>query len=90
MTADAGRSCAACAFFENAPLALEEQIPGLRTLSSGFAAVRDRDGLCRRHDRYLPASASCPEFAPAVRIAGIVPACRTKEKAASSRRCRRP
>jgi hypothetical protein len=61
-----GRHCASCRYFDNAPATLEQLIPGLRSLSSGFAAVRDRDGLCRFHDRYLPASAGCSDFAAAL------------------------
>jgi hypothetical protein len=57
------RSCATCAFFDNAPATLEREIPGLRSLSSGFASVRDRDGLCRLNDRYLPATARCEGYA---------------------------
>jgi len=57
--------CANCRYFDNAPVTLELLIPGLRSLSSGFAAVRDRDGLCCLHDRYLPASARCCDYAAA-------------------------
>jgi hypothetical protein len=44
---------------------LEAQLPGLRTLSSAFAAVRAGDGLCALHDRYLSGAYSCRDFQPA-------------------------
>jgi hypothetical protein len=53
--------CATCAHFENAPEMLERLVPGLQSLSSGFAAVRDQDGLCSLHERFLPASAGCAD-----------------------------
>jgi hypothetical protein len=63
MSAGDSARCANCAHFENAPVMLERLIPGLRSLSSGFAAVRDQDGLCSLHERYLPASAFCADHA---------------------------
>ncbi len=54
--------CAACTFFCSDPQELEERIAGLRSFGSGFASVRAGDGLCERHDRYLPASAHCSSF----------------------------
>jgi hypothetical protein len=51
--------CETCAYFTNDAETLESAIPGMRSLASGFAAVRDRDGLCSLHERYLPASAQC-------------------------------
>jgi hypothetical protein len=57
------RQCATCTYFDNAPRTLEREIPGLRFLSSGFASVRDRDGLCRMNERYVPARASCDAYA---------------------------
>jgi hypothetical protein len=65
MSATELRRCATCTFFDNAPETLEREIPGLRSLSSGFAAVRDRDGLCRMNERYVPARASCVAYAAA-------------------------
>jgi hypothetical protein len=56
-------SCATCAHFEGEPQVVERAIPGLRTLSSGFASVRDRDGLCTLRGRYLPARARCDDHA---------------------------
>jgi len=54
--------CARCAQFENAPHALERELPGLSTLSSGFAAVLGDDGLCRLHERLVSASSYCAQF----------------------------
>jgi len=55
--------CRNCAHFSSDPLALESAIPGLRSFGSGFAAVRDADGLCSKHGRYLSGNATCEEFA---------------------------
>jgi len=66
MSVNQPRRCATCTFFDNAPQTLEREIPGLRSLSSGFASVRDRDGLCRMNERYVPARASCVAYAAAV------------------------
>jgi hypothetical protein len=57
--------CSSCAYFDNAPETLERLIPGLRMLSSGYAAARNQDGICSLHDRYLPAGAQCSDFTPA-------------------------
>ena len=54
--------CAACRFFCSDPQELESRIAGLRSFGSAFAAVRDADGLCTRHDRYLRATAYCQSF----------------------------
>jgi hypothetical protein len=56
------RTCVHCAHFQNEAAALEAEIAGLATMSSGYAAVRDRDGLCTRHGRYLTCRSSCAEF----------------------------
>jgi len=50
--------------FNGAPLAIERAIPGLRTMSSGFAAARGDDGVCGRHERLVSARAWCASFAP--------------------------
>jgi hypothetical protein len=34
-------------------------------MSSGYGSVRAEDGICLKHDRYLSAESSCPDFAPA-------------------------
>jgi hypothetical protein len=56
-------SCASCRFFSAAAQDIESQLPGLRILSSAYAAVRSEDGLCRHHDRYIAASSICDAFA---------------------------
>jgi hypothetical protein len=54
-------TCAGCRFFENDARFLEREIPGLTSFSSGDAAARDRDGLCRRHERLISAASHCVE-----------------------------
>jgi hypothetical protein len=49
--------------FERDPLAIEQVVPGLNAMSSGFASVRADDGLCRHHDRHVSARATCAAFA---------------------------
>jgi len=56
-------SCQHCAHFENDPARIEAAYPGLTAMSSGFASVRDRDGVCNFHQLYLSARDSCPHFA---------------------------
>jgi hypothetical protein len=58
----ARQACGSCLHFRAAPADLEAQLPGLRSLSSAFAAVRAGDGLCALHDRYLSAAYSCADF----------------------------
>ena len=59
-------ACNRCVHFEGAPQALEREIPGLRTLGSGFAAVVGDDGICAHHQRLVAARACCAQFAPRV------------------------
>jgi hypothetical protein len=59
-----GPVCQGCLWFQNDPAFVEAAFPGLTTMSSGFASVRDRDGLCERHQRYLSARDSCEQFSP--------------------------
>jgi hypothetical protein len=61
-----GPVCRDCAYFQNDPLLIEEAYRGLTVMSSGYASVRDRDGLCNFHQLYLSATDSCPAFAPGV------------------------
>jgi hypothetical protein len=49
--------------FRNDAKYLETVFSGLTSLSSGYGSVRAEDGICLRHDRYLSARASCPQFA---------------------------
>ena len=55
--------CENCAHFNPDPLDVEAAIPGLNVMSSGFASIRAGDGLCAQHERYVPAHASCAQFA---------------------------
>jgi len=56
------RICQKCAYFQNDPTAIEAAYPGLTIMSSGFASVRDQDGLCSYNQIYLSARDSCPHF----------------------------
>ena len=55
-------ACRRCRHFQNDALELEAALPGLSSLSSGFAAVRSNDGLCAVHERYVAASGICAVF----------------------------
>ena len=55
-------ACARCVHFDDAPLALERAIPGLRTMSSGFAAVLGDDGVCRERACLVSARSRCAAF----------------------------
>jgi hypothetical protein len=59
-----GAACGQCAHFQNDPSFIEQAFRGLTTMSSGFASVRDRDGICALHQRYLSASDRCADFSP--------------------------
>jgi len=54
--------CAQCKHFANDPALVEAAYPGLTTMSSAFASVRDRDGFCRLHQLYLSAADSCADL----------------------------
>ncbi len=56
--------CGRCRHFHSAPDRLEEQIPGLVVMGSGYSAVRAGDGLCAVHERYLSAAHYCAGFEP--------------------------
>lgn len=56
------RVCANCNFFENGAHFLEQAVPGLIVMSSGYAAVRWHDGLCTHHRRYLTAASTCAQY----------------------------
>jgi hypothetical protein len=62
MNAATAPSCAGCRFFSASAQDIESQLPGLRILSSAYAAVRSEDGLCRHHDRYIAAASICDAF----------------------------
>jgi len=59
-----GPTCRQCAHFQNDPAAIEKAYPGLKTMSSGYASVRDQDGFCNFHQLYLSARDSCPAIVP--------------------------
>jgi hypothetical protein len=52
-------TCSGCRYFLDEPLTLERALAGLTALSSAYASVRDNDGLCAVHDRYVAASSGC-------------------------------
>jgi len=57
-----GAICQKCAYFQNDPVLIEAAYPGLTIMSSGFASVRDQDGLCDYNQLYLSARDTCPNF----------------------------
>ena len=57
-------ACLNCVHFQSEPGFIEKAFPGLTTMSSGFASVRDQDGLCTYNQIYLSARDSCPGFTP--------------------------
>jgi hypothetical protein len=57
-------SCSNCRYFDNDPRRLESSLPGWRVLGSAQGAVRDSDGMCAVHERYLRASSLCSEHSP--------------------------
>jgi hypothetical protein len=59
MNSAASPCCARCRHFNGRPLEIEAALPGLSSLSSGYASVRDQDGLCALHDRYVAARSVC-------------------------------
>jgi hypothetical protein len=58
------RQCRWCSHFRNDAEYLETAFKGLTSLSSAYGSVRSDDGICLRHDRYLSARSSCPDFLP--------------------------
>jgi hypothetical protein len=59
---NSGPICQNCAHFQNDPALIEKAYPGLTVMSSGFASVRDRDGLCSYNQLYLSARDGCKHF----------------------------
>jgi hypothetical protein len=59
-----GPVCENCVHFQNHPAVIEEVYAGLTTLSSGYASVRHRDGICNYHQLYLSARDGCQCFTP--------------------------
>jgi hypothetical protein len=58
------RQCRECRHFRNDAKYLETVFKGLTSLSSAYGSFRSDDGICLRHDRYLSARSSCPDFSP--------------------------
>lgn len=58
----ASRCCGHCTHFQNAPAFIEAAFPGIAAMCSGSASVRDHDGLCARHGRYLSFRDTCRDF----------------------------
>jgi len=54
--------CADCRHFRDEAPDIETLLPGVRTLSSAYAAIRADDGLCGLHDRYLSARSHCAGY----------------------------
>ncbi len=61
---NSGFTCDKCVHFQNNPAEIERAFPGLTAMSSGYASVRDRDGLCSLKQLYLSAGDSCINFNP--------------------------
>jgi hypothetical protein len=61
-TPGATGSCRDCGFFEGGPLAIEQSLPLIGSLSSAHGSSRADDGLCAHHDRFVRASASCADW----------------------------
>lgn len=59
---NSGPACRSCAWFKDDPRLVEEAFVGLKIMSSGYASVRDRDGICGYHQLYLSGRDSCPYF----------------------------
>ena len=58
-------ACKKCEHFCNDPSFIEKAYPGLTSMSSGYASVRDNDGFCGYHQIYLSARDGCLDFNPA-------------------------
>lgn len=59
-----GPTCHQCAHFQNDPSIIEKMYPGLKTMSSGYASIRDSDGFCNLHQLYLSARDTCSAIVP--------------------------
>ena len=62
-------SCESCRHFTRAAADIEALLPGLRTLSSAYGAVRSEDGLCSVHDRYVASYGHCAAHQQPQRLA---------------------
>ncbi len=54
--------CGTCRHFDNAPEAFERLFPGLNSFGSGYASVRDEDGVCRLHERHVSQNSRCERY----------------------------
>jgi hypothetical protein len=54
--------CQHCIHFQGDPALIEATYTGLTSMSSGYASIRDKDGFCTYHERYLSGRDSCPDF----------------------------
>lgn len=63
-----GASCRQCHHFKNDPAFIEATYPGLTAMSSGYASVRNRDGLCDYHEIYLSANDHCLQFQSCLKV----------------------
>ncbi len=54
--------CLNCKFFENEPDRMEQDFPGLASLSSAYASVRADAGTCSRHGLIVTPWAQCRDF----------------------------
>ena len=57
-------ACRSCAHFDGDPAAIEAAFPNLAAMSSGYAAVRASDGLCRLRGIYLSGGGTCAHHLP--------------------------
>ena len=62
MSSGIAKECRTCRHFLSVPIAIEAAVPGLASLSSGYASVRADDGLCALHDRYVAARSVCDSY----------------------------
>ncbi len=62
MSSGPAAECRTCRYFLSIPVAIEAAVPGLASLSSGYASVRADDGLCALHDRYVAARSVCDSY----------------------------
>ncbi len=58
------KNCRQCSLFIHAPRELEEALPGLNILSSGFGCVRAETGLCKAHETLITPQAACAAYRP--------------------------
>ncbi|HEX8949738.1 MAG TPA: hypothetical protein VF790_12285 [Dissulfurispiraceae bacterium] len=54
--------CISCNFFDNDPVLIETSFPGLISLSSAYASVREDAGICSRHGLFVSSWRGCKDF----------------------------